>query len=67
MFFDVLAEQVFSIVVAVRRSQDRMNMVTGRSGRTKRGDTPLVVEFNEQNGAVNPIIEDVIRISPSYP
>src|SRR6516162_10088875 len=67
----VLAEQVFTVVVAVRRADHRMNVLAvgliavfselGQVGR------PLMVEFDQYHRAVDAVVKDAIRRGSSNP
>ena len=60
MLFEVLTQQVLAVVVAVRRAHDRVDVLP--SGHTRRqltlhADGTLVVELDQDDGALNPVVE----------
>ena len=56
----MLRQQVLAVVVAVWRSNHRMNMVSGGDApliKHERADGVLVIELNHDYRAMNPVIE----------
>ena len=62
----VLAEQVLPIIVAVRRANDRVNVVARRLLVPQR-DAALVVELYKDHGAVDAIIKDALVVKAAHP
>ena len=64
----VLAEQILAIVIAVWCPDNRMNVAARRftSWSFKR-NRPLVIEFDENDRAMNSIVENRVRIHLAYP
>src|SRR5215472_11196853 len=60
----VLAQQVFSVIVAVRRSNDGVNVLAIRliavSGKLSEVCRPLMVELDQYHRAVDAIVEDAV-------
>src|SRR5262245_59548134 len=62
----VLAQQVAPVVVAVGGANDRVNVATGGLVVVE-SDSPLMVELDEDDGAVKPIVEDALLVDPPHP
>ena len=63
----MLSQQIFSVVVAVGCPQNGVNVVTRWLLRAKRSNAPLVVEFNQDDRAVNSIVEYAVVAGVSDP
>ena len=56
----MLRQQILAVIVAVRRSNHRMDMVSGGDApliQHQRADRILVIELNHDYRTVNPVIE----------
>ena len=62
----VLAEQVAAVVVAVGRADDRVDVVP-RRGVVVEHDPALVVELDEEDRAVQAVVEDVVLAEAAPP
>ena len=62
----MLAQQVFAIVVAIRRADDAMNVLAGRSvrilGESREVGGALMIELDENDGAMDAVVVDARRI-----
>ena len=69
MLFVVLAQQILTVIVAVRYAHHGMNMLPNRDIRTRIGqrDGTLMVELNDDNRALNPEEKQVIRAKRRIP
>jgi len=67
MLLVVLAEEVGAIVVAVRGADHGVDVVAGGSFGAAQRDRALVVEFDEDDRALDAIIEDAVRFGGADP
>ena len=70
MPFEVLTQQVLAIVVAIRRAHDRVDVLPSGHARrqlTQHTDGPLVVELDQDDGALNPVVEHGVRVASADP
>ena len=66
----MLRQQILAVIVAVRRSNHRMNMVSGGDAsliQHERADRILVIELNHDYRAVNPVIEYSVILGGTDP
>jgi hypothetical protein len=63
----VLAQQVFAVVVAVRRADDDVNVVFVRLFIFAERLTGLMVKLEDKHGAMNPIIKDAVFFHAAHP
>ena len=66
----MLRQQILAVIVAVRRSIHRMNMVSGGDApliQHQRADRILVIELNHDYRAVNPVIEHGVFLGGTDP
>lgn len=64
----VLAEQIFSVVIAVRRSHNRMNVAACRGlSRPVEGNGTLMVEFDLDDRAMDSVVKDCVRVDAALP
>lgn len=62
----VLAKQILPIIVAVRRSHHGVDMVSANLALIEK-KARLVVEFDENHGAVDAIIEHILWVGAAHP
>src|SRR4029450_8155964 len=62
----VLAQQIPPVVVAVRRPDHGVGVVA-RGGVVVEGDPALLVELDQDDGAVNPVVEDAVLVGAAHP
>ena len=62
----VLAKQILPIIVAVRRSHHGVDMVSANLALIEK-KAWLVVKFDENNGAVDTIIEHILWAGAAHP
>ena len=62
----VQPKKVFAVVVAIRRANYRMNVVARRLVDVQR-DSALMVELDEDDRAVNPIVENALLVRAAHP
>src|SRR5690606_21714923 len=73
MFFVVLSQQVFAVIVAVRRAHNNVDVLTERNSALIFGKEPphargaLVVELNQQHGTVYAVVENAVGLVASDP
>ena len=63
----VLAQKILAVIVAVGRSDDHMNMVLVRFSMFAKGDTPLVVEFNNYHRTLDAVIKRTVVFYAAHP
>jgi hypothetical protein len=63
----VLPQQVLSVIIAIRRTYHRMNMLAIRCARRvtlgPQICRELMIELDQNHGTVDPIIEDAVSLS----
>ena len=62
----VLAKQILPIIVAVRRSHYGVDMVSANLALIEKKGR-LVVKFDENNGAVDTIVEHILGAGAAHP
>src|SRR5688572_1211448 len=70
MLLIMLAQQVLSIVIAVRRPHDRVNMLPMRDQRivqVPQSNRALMVELDQYHRTVNTVIKNTVRVRSSDP
>src|SRR5688500_6321490 len=65
----VLAEQVLSVVVAIRRAHDRVDVIAcwHAARHAWKGHWILVIELHQDHGTLDSVIEDASRDSATDP
>lgn len=67
----MLAEQVLAVIVSIRGSHDGVNMLGIGHNRPflemTRSDWQLLIEFDEDDRAMNAVIEDAIGLDSANP
>ena len=61
MLLVVLSQQVLAVVVAVRSADDGVDVGTARYAGALERDWGLVIELDEDHGAVDAVVEDRVR------
>ena len=62
----VLSKEVFAVVVAIRRANYRMDMVTCGLVVIKR-NSALMVELDEDDWTMNPVVENALLVRATHP
>jgi hypothetical protein len=62
----MLTQQVHAIVIAIWGAHDRMDMLT-RWRVILQGDTTLMVELDEDDRAMDTIVEDTMLVNAAHP
>ena len=63
----MLAQQIFPVIVSVRRAHNRVDVVARRGGRPGWRHPRLVVEFDQDHRAFNTVIKDAARVCAPDP
>ena len=70
MLFEVLTQQILAVVVAIRRAHDRVDVLPRGNARrqlSQHTDGTLVVELDQDDGALDPVIEHGVRVASADP
>ena len=63
----VLAQKIFAVVVAVRCAHDDMDMVAVMFFELRKRLARLVIEFDDDDRAMNAVIEDAVLFDAAAP
>lgn len=63
----MLAQEIFAVVVTVRRTNDDMDMVPVRLLVLRKRLAPLVVELNDNDRAMDTIVKHAVFFDPAHP
>ena len=70
VLLSVLTKQVFAVVVAVGSADDCMHMLPDRRAvgeLTPQAHGVLVIKFNENDGAMDAVVEDGVVVGGAFP
>jgi len=68
MFLVVLTQEVLAVVVSIRSAHDAVDVLaSGRPRQISEGNWQLVIELDEDNGALHPVIKNTLRIRSADP
>lgn len=63
----MLAQEIFAVVVAVRSAHDHVDVIPIRLLISRERLTPLVVELNDDDGAMDTIVEHTVFFHAAHP
>lgn len=63
----MLAQEIFAVVVTVRRTNDDMDMVPVRLLVLRKRLAPLVVELNDDDRAMDTIVKHAVFFEAAHP
>lgn len=63
----VLAQKIFAVIVAVRSAHDDMDMVAVMFLELRKSLTGLVIEFDDDDRAMNAIVEHAVVLDSAAP
>ena len=63
----MLAQEIFAVVVAIGSADDDMDVVPIRLLVLRECLTPLVVELNDDDGAMDPVVEHAVLFHAAHP